>query len=146
MKKERKEVIVDNCILQPFERIPETLNMWSIYKPKIHSELEINLSTLLNLSDTWSFKSHFRHFPKLRNLLRDVKPKWTQHTTMRSPGTFSRSNTAPCVLRLHPMAMLRKIGCLSSDAWIHSIESFGEFLYFFTHKSKRITAESQTSG
>lgn len=30
MKKEKKEVIIDNCILQPFERIPETLNMGPI--------------------------------------------------------------------------------------------------------------------
>lgn len=102
MKKgEKKEVILDNCILQRFERIPETLNVCSVSNQRniesweftsvpcpIHQTLDL-LNVVL---DT------FLHFVIS---LKDVKPKWTQHTVMGSPETFSRNHTASCLLRLH---------------------------------------------
>lgn len=67
-------------------------------KQKINSELEINLSTWLTLSDAWSSKNHILHLPKFCNLWRDVKPKWTQHTITNSPKIFSRNNPASWIL------------------------------------------------
>ena len=115
------------------------------YRQKINSELEVNLSILLSLSDTWFFKNHFIQFPKFYHLWKDVKPKWTQITLLESPKIFSRNNTASCLLHLHSVCKcLEKIISFFSDAWVDGIEKFSEFFYF-SLTSKLITTETSPS-
>lgn len=94
-ERKKKKVTLDNFILQPFERISKIFAMW------FNSDLEIHLSTLLHLRDTWSFKNYFIQFHKFCDLQKVVKPRWTQMTVLDSPKVFSQNATASCLPHLH---------------------------------------------
>ena len=107
--------------------------------------MEVNLSTLLNLSDIWFFKNHFIQFPKFYRLWKDVKSKWTQITLLESPKIFSWNNTASHLLHLHSACKcFQKIISFFSDAWVDGTEKFSEFFYF-SLTSKLITTEASPS-